>query len=86
VVPTDYKGSWDVQVPSGCNLNELDTIHGPKAKNNGTAPRQILDIQLFHRFPLIPDEFGHGTSSIGTFISLYFQGVQEHPNWISYVI
>jgi hypothetical protein len=35
---TDYKGYKDVQVT---------TMHGPKAKNGGAAPRQILDIQLF---------------------------------------
>jgi hypothetical protein len=33
---------------------------------------------------LIPDEYGHGTSSILKDISLSFQGVQEHPNWMSY--
>jgi hypothetical protein len=43
----DYKGSRDVQAPPICNPNGLDTIHGPKAKNGGTTPRQILDVQLF---------------------------------------
>jgi hypothetical protein len=41
---TNYKGSRDVQVPSGRNPNGLDTIHGPKAKNSGAAIRQILVI------------------------------------------
>jgi hypothetical protein len=72
---TNYKGSRDVQVPHGCNPNGLDTIHSSKAKNGGATPRQILDIQLFQRFLLIPGEFGHVTSSIGKFISLPFQGV-----------
>jgi hypothetical protein len=34
---------------------------------------------------LILDEFGHETNSIGKCISLPFQGVQERPNWMSYV-
>jgi hypothetical protein len=85
VVATDYKGSRDMQVPPGCNPNGLDTIHGPKAKNGSAAPRYILDVQLFQRSPLIPDEFGHGTNSIRNLISLPFHGVQELPSWMSYV-
>jgi hypothetical protein len=73
-----------VQVPPGCNLNGLDMIHGPKAKNGGVAPRQILDVQLFQRSLLILKEFGHGTNSIGMDISLPFHGVQERPNCMSY--
>jgi hypothetical protein len=75
----------DVQVPSGCNPNGLDMIHGPKAKNGDATPRQILDVQLFRRSPLTPDEFGHGTSSIEKVISFPFDGVQEHPNWMLYM-
>jgi hypothetical protein len=67
---TDYKGSRDVQVSPGCNPNGLDTRHNPKGKNGSVAPRQILDVQ-----GLIPDEFGHGTNSIGNVISLTFEGV-----------
>jgi hypothetical protein len=44
-VTRQWKVSWDVQVPTGCNPNGLDMIHGPKVKNG--TPRQILDIQLF---------------------------------------
>jgi hypothetical protein len=73
-----------VQVTPGHNPNGLDTIHDPKAKNGGVAPRQILDIKLFRLFLLILDDFRHGTSSIGNPISLPFQGVQERPNWMSY--
>jgi hypothetical protein len=42
---TDYKGSRDVQVTPECNPNGPDITHGPKAKNGGTAPRQILDVK-----------------------------------------
>jgi hypothetical protein len=28
-----------VHVPPGCNPNGLETIHDPKAKNGGVAPR-----------------------------------------------
>jgi hypothetical protein len=31
VAAIDYKGSRDVQVPTGCNPNGMDTIHNPKA-------------------------------------------------------
>jgi hypothetical protein len=85
VAATDYKGSRDVQVLLGHNPNGIDMIHSPKAKNGGAAPRQILNIELFQRSLLILDEFGHETNSIGKCISLPFQGVQERPNWMSYV-
>jgi hypothetical protein len=42
---TDYKGSRDVQVTPERNPNGLDMIQGPKAKNGGTTPRQILDVK-----------------------------------------
>jgi hypothetical protein len=77
---TDYKGSMDMQVTPGHKSNGLDTIHDPRAKNGGVAPKQILDVKLFRRFPLIMDDFRHGTSSIGKVISLPFQGVQEFHN------
>jgi hypothetical protein len=47
MVATDYKGSRDVHVAHGHNPNGLDMIHGPKAKNGGAAPRQIMYVQLF---------------------------------------
>jgi hypothetical protein len=56
VAASDYKGPRDMQVPPGCNPNGLDMIHGPKAKNNGAGPRQILDAHLIQRFPMISDE------------------------------
>jgi hypothetical protein len=80
----DYKGSRDIHLPHRCNPNGPDTIDGPKAKNGNTAPRQILDAQLFRRSPLIPNELRRGTSSIRKYMSLPFHGVQEHPNWMSY--
>jgi hypothetical protein len=64
-----------MQVPPGCNPNGLDTIDGPMAKNDGAAPRQILDIQLFQWFLLIPDELEHGISPIGKVIFVPFHGV-----------
>jgi hypothetical protein len=70
VVATDYKGSRDVHVPPGGNPHGIDTIHGPKGKNGGAAPRQILGVQVFRQFLLIPDEFVYGTSSIGMAIPL----------------
>jgi hypothetical protein len=44
----DYKWSREgcASTP-GHNPNGLGTIHGPKARNGGTASRQILDVQLF---------------------------------------
>jgi hypothetical protein len=61
-------------------------IHDPKAKNDGSTPRYILDIKLFWWFPFIEDEFGHEASYIEKVISLPFQGVHECPDYISYGI
>jgi hypothetical protein len=47
MVATNYKTSRDMQVPLGCNRNQLDQIHDPKAKHGGAATRQILDVRLF---------------------------------------
>jgi hypothetical protein len=76
---TDYKGSRDVQLTPGHNPNGLDMIHSPKAKNGGAAPRQIVDIKLFQRIPLISDDLRHGTSSIGKDMSLPFQESKNVP-------
>jgi hypothetical protein len=78
------KGLGMYRYPLYAPLMGLDTIHGPKAKNGSAALRQILDIQLFRWSPLISDEFGHETCSIGNFISLPSHVVQEWPNWILY--
>jgi hypothetical protein len=69
-----------MQVPLDATLMGLTIYTAPKAKNCGTAPIQILDVQLFWWLLLIPNEFGYGTSSIWMAISLSFQGVQERPN------
>jgi hypothetical protein len=75
VIAIDYKVSTDVHIPPGPNPNGLDKIHGPRAKNDGATPRQIMAVQLFQRFLLLPDEFGQGTCSIGNIISLPFHRV-----------
>jgi hypothetical protein len=80
VTATDYKESRDMHVTPGCKPNGLQTKHSPKAKKGGATLKQILDVQLFRRFQSIPDDFGHGTSSIKKDISLPFHGVQERPN------
>jgi hypothetical protein len=47
---------------------------GHKAQQTGDAePSQILDVNLFQRFPLTQDEFRHVTSSIGSSIKVFFQ-------------
>jgi hypothetical protein len=48
-------------------------------KGVGAAPCQILDVNLFHRFPLTQNEFWHGTSSIGRSMKLCFQPYIERP-------
>jgi hypothetical protein len=78
------KGLGTCKYPLGHNLNGLETIHGPKAKNGGAAPRQSLEVQLFQRLSFIPFEFGYVTHSIGKVTSLPFHGVQECPNWMLY--
>jgi hypothetical protein len=78
------KGLGMCMYPLDATLTNLDTIHGPKPTNGGATQRQIPYIQLFRRLPLITDEFGHGTNSIGKVISLPLHAVQGHPNWMSY--
>jgi hypothetical protein len=55
-------------------------IHDPSGQNSGTAPEQILDVNLCRRFLLTPDEFGPETGSIGIFLKLSFHPYKEHPN------
>ena len=57
-----------------------DTIHGPLAqkrccwpKRGGAAPFQILDVDLFHEFPLIPNSYGPESGGVGKFMKLSFQ-------------
>jgi hypothetical protein len=76
---TDYKGSRDVQLTPRHNPNGLDMIHSPKAKNGGAAPRQIVDIKLFQRIPLISDDLRHGTGSIRKDMYLPFQESKNVP-------
>jgi hypothetical protein len=53
---------------------------GPKARQTGdAAPWQILDVNLFRRFPLTQDEFWHDTSAIGSTMKLSFQPYIECP-------
>jgi hypothetical protein len=53
---------------------------GPKAHQTGdAAPWQVLDVNLFRRFPLTPDEFWHETSAIVSFMKLCFQPNIERP-------
>jgi hypothetical protein len=53
------KGLGTCKYSQDATVMGLDTIHDPKAKNDGVAPRQILNIQLFQQFPLIEDDFEH---------------------------
>jgi hypothetical protein len=43
------------------------------------APWQILDVNLFRRFPLTHDGFWHETGAIGSSIKLCFQPYIERP-------
>jgi hypothetical protein len=53
---------------------------GPKAHQTGdAAPWQILDVNLFRRFPLTQDEFWHETGAIGSSMKFCFQPYIEHP-------
>jgi hypothetical protein len=53
---------------------------GPKAHQTGdAAPWQILDVNLFRRFPLTQDEFWHETGAIGSSMKLCFQPYIEYP-------
>ena len=51
-----------------------------KPKYGDAAPGQILDVNLFDRFPLTRKEFGCGTKTIGKVIFLAFHPYKECPN------
>jgi hypothetical protein len=44
-----------------------------RTKNGDAAPGQILDADLFRRFPLTQKEFGPQTNAIGFLMKLSFQ-------------
>jgi hypothetical protein len=53
---------------------------GPKAHQTGkAAPWQILDVNLFRRFPLTQNEFWHETGAIGSSMKIFFQPYIERP-------
>jgi hypothetical protein len=53
---------------------------GPKAHQIGdAAPWQILDVNLFQRFPLTQNEFWHATSAIGSSMKFCFQPYIKRP-------
>ena len=56
-----------------------NTIHGPTDQKKGVgAPWQILDADLFRRFPLILKGFCRETTWIGFLIKLSFQPYVDH--------
>jgi hypothetical protein len=50
----------------------------------GAAPWQILDVNLFRRFPLTQDEFWHETDAIGSSMKLCFQPYIGRPQLTPY--
>jgi hypothetical protein len=48
-------------------------------KGIGAAPWQILDVNLFRKFPLTQDEFWHEIGAIGSSMKLCFQPCIERP-------
>ena len=59
---------------------------GLKAHQTDDAtPWQILDVHLFQRFPLTPNEFGPETGAIGRSFKLSFHPYKEHPKRTQYV-
>ena len=58
---------------------------GLKAHQTGDAtPWQILDVNLFRRFPLTQDDFRHETGAIGSSMKFRFQPYKERPKPTSY--
>jgi hypothetical protein len=58
---------------------------GPKAhQTSDVAHWQILDVNLFRRFPLTQDEFWHETGAIEHSMKLCFQTYIERTNPTSY--
>ena len=60
---------------------------GLKARQTGdAAPWQILDVHLFRRFLLTPNQFGPEASAIGSSFKLSFHPYKEHPKQTPYVV
>ena len=55
-------------------------------KTGDAALWQILDVNLFRRFPLTQDEFWHETGAIGSSMKFRFQPYIERPKPTSYAI
>jgi len=51
-----------------------------RPKYDVASPRQILDVNLFGRFPLTPDEFEPDTGAIGSVLKLSFHPSIVRPN------
>jgi hypothetical protein len=84
-----------VQDPLDVPLLGSNKIQDPKTKktaNNVAAPGQILDVNLFGRFPSTPNEFRPKTSAIGSVMKLYLQPYKEHrklspyATWVSVLV
>ena len=74
------KGFRSCKTSPGRTPNGLNSIHGPKTEKSDATLRQFLDVILFQRFPLTPDEFGLETSAIGSVLKLSFHPYQVSPN------
>jgi hypothetical protein len=57
-------------------------IHGPNMMSQHLDSSWKLD--LFCQFWSTQILVGYETGPVGKIISLYFQRIQEHPNWMSY--
>jgi hypothetical protein len=67
-VTTEYKEFRVDQDPLDETLIDLMMIQGTKTQNDGVAPGQILDADLFWWFLLTAYEFWHDIRAIGKVI------------------
>ena len=58
---------------------------GHRPKRGGATSWQILDIELFCKFPSTPSRYGDESSGFGKVMKLSFEPYKEHPKGTPYV-
>ena len=63
-----------------------NVMHGPSAQTDGAAPKQILDVALFHQLLLTQSRYRPQSGGFGKVMKLSFQPYKELPEWTPYVL
>ena len=71
--------------PSDMSQLDSDSIQGPMGQYGDATLEQILDVDLFRRFPMTPVESGGETGGIGKIFSLTLHPNKQRQNPSPYV-